>query len=139
MQTKNSRINRVTKTAPNKVTKKDVPYLLSLNAIASEKLVSRPKFRIRDFVKVSKVDLPFQKCYKQTFTNEMLEVNDIPTINPPTYSLVDSNQVPIRGKFYQLELVKVADHSEAFTKHESVYHTFSFISFHGHLSTEYFG
>ena len=41
VQTINSRINRVTTIAPNKVTKKDVPNLLSLNAIACEKLVSR--------------------------------------------------------------------------------------------------
>ena len=117
VQTINSRINRVTKIAPNKVNKKDVPYLLSLNASASEKLVSRPKFRIGDFVRISKIDLPFRKGYKQTFTDEVFEVYDIPTINPPTYSLIDSNQNPISGKFYQLELVKVADNSEAFTKH----------------------
>ena len=96
---------------------KDVPYLLSLNANASEKLASRHKFRIGDFVRISKIDLPFRKGYKQTFTNEVFEVYDIPTINPPTYSLIDSNQNPISGKFYQLELVKVADNSEAFTKH----------------------
>ena len=59
VQTINSRVNRVTEIAPNKVTKKDVPYLLSINTIASEKLVSRPKFRIGDFVRISKVDLPF--------------------------------------------------------------------------------
>ena len=117
VQTINSRISRVTKIAPNKVTKKDVPYLLSLNASASEKLVSRPKFRIGDFVRISKIDLPFRKGYKQTFTDEVFEVYDIPTINPPTYSLIDSNQNPISGKFYQLKLVKVADNSEAFTKH----------------------
>ena len=118
LQTINSRINRVTKIAPNKVAKKDVPYLLSLNASASEKLVCRPKFRIGGFVRISKIDLPFRKGYKQTFTNEVFEVYDIPRINPPTYSLIDSNQNPISGKFYQLELVKVADNSEAFTKHE---------------------
>ena len=118
VQTINSRINRVTKTAQNKVTKKDVPYLLSLNAIASEKLVSLHKFRIGDFVRISKFDLPFRKGYKQTFTNEVFEVYDIPTIKPPTYNLIDSSQDPIRGKFYQLELEKVADNSEAFTKHE---------------------
>ena len=117
-QTINSRVNRVTKIASNKVTKKDVPYLLSLNTIASEKLVSRPKFRIGDFVRISKVDLPFRKGYKQTFTNEVFEIFDIPKTNPPTYSLIDSNQDPIMGKFYQLELVKLAENTEAFTKHE---------------------
>ena len=44
VQTINSRTNRVTKIAPDKVTKKDVAYLLSLNAIASEKLANRLNF-----------------------------------------------------------------------------------------------
>ena len=118
VQTINSRINRVTEIAPNKFSEKDVPYLLSLNAIASEELVSRPKFWIGDFVRISKIDLPFRKGYKQTFSNELFEVYDIPTMNPPTYSIIDSNQDPIRVKFYQLELVKVAENSEAFTKQE---------------------
>ena len=48
----------------------------------------------------------------------MFEVYDIAMINPPTYSLSDSNQDPINDKFYQLELMKVADNSEAFTKDE---------------------
>ena len=99
----NSRINRVTKIALKKVTKKDVPYVLSLNTIAYEKLVIQPKFQIGDFVRKSKVDLHFRKGYKQTCTNEVFEIYDIPTINLPTYSLIDSNQDPIRGKFYQLE------------------------------------
>ena len=40
----NSRINRVTKIAPNKVTKKGLSYLLSITTIVPEKLISRPKF-----------------------------------------------------------------------------------------------
>ena len=44
VQTINSRVNRVTKLAPNKVTKKDVPYLISLIFNTSAKLVRRPKF-----------------------------------------------------------------------------------------------
>ena len=50
-----------TKIAQSKVTKNDVPYLLSINTMASEKLVSRPKFRNGDFYGISKVDLPFRK------------------------------------------------------------------------------
>ena len=44
VQTINSSVNRVTKLAPNKVIKKDVPYLISLIFKASAKLVRRPKF-----------------------------------------------------------------------------------------------
>ena len=43
VNTINSRTNRVIKLAPNKVTKKDVPRLISLRAEQSLKLVRRPK------------------------------------------------------------------------------------------------
>ena len=118
VQTINSRVNRVTKLAPNKVTKKDVPYLISLIFNDSSKLVRRPKFYVGDFVRISKADLPFRKGYKQTFTNEVFEIYDIPTTNPPTYSLIDASQEPVKGKFYELELVKVRDNSSEITKHE---------------------
>ena len=74
VQTINSRVNRVTKLMPNKVTKKDVPYLISSIFDASTKLVRRPKFYVGDFVRISKADLPFRKGYKQTFTNEVFEI-----------------------------------------------------------------
>ena len=118
VQAINSRVNRKTKLAPNKVTKKDVPYLISLIFNTSAKLVRRPKFYLGDFVRISKADLPFRKGYKQTFTNEVFEIYDIPTTNSPTYSLIDAIQEPVKGKFYELELIKVSDNSIEITKHE---------------------
>ena len=107
VQTINSRVNRVMKLAPNKVTKKDVPYLISLTFNDSANLVRRPKFYVGDFVRISKADLPFRKGYKQTFTNEVFEIYDIPTTIPSTYSLIDASQEPVKGKSYEVELVKV--------------------------------
>ena len=80
----NSRTNRVTNLAPNKVTKKDVPRLISLRAEQSLKLVRRPKLYVGDYVRLAKVDIGFRKGYKQSFTDEVFEVFDIPTRNPPT-------------------------------------------------------
>ena len=114
----NSRVNRVTNLAPNKVTKKDVPYLISLIFDASTKLVCRPNFYVGDFVRISKADLPFRKGYKQTITNEVFEIYDIPTTSPPIYSLIDATQEPVKGKFYELELVKFRDNSSQIKKHE---------------------
>ena len=118
VQTINSRVIRVTKLAPNKVTKKDVPYLISLIFNTSAKLVLRPKFYVRDFVRISKAYLPFRKGYKQTFTNEVFEIYDIPTTNLSNKSLIDASQEPVQGKFYELEVVKVRDNSSEITKHE---------------------
>ena len=105
----NSRTNHVTNLAPTKVTKKDVPRLISLRAEQSLKLVRRSKLYVGDYVRLDKVDIPFRKGYKQSFTDEVVEVFDIPTRNPPTYNLIDSNREPIEGNFYESELIRVLE------------------------------
>ena len=102
VKTINSRVNRVTKIAPNKVTKKDVPRLVSLTVQTSSN--QKPKFYIGDFVRIVKKDKAFRKSYKQSFTDEVFEITGIPTLSPPTYSLVDTDKEPIQGKLYQPEL-----------------------------------
>ena len=104
-----SRTNLVTNLAPDKVTKKYVPRLISLRAEQSLKLVRHPKFYVGDYVRLAKVDIPFRKCYKQSFTDEVFEVFDIPTRNPPTYILIDFIREPIEGKFYDCELFRVPE------------------------------
>ena len=109
VSTINTRINRVTKLAPSKVTKKDVTHLVSLaNSAATESQI-QPKFSAGDFVRIAKKDLPFRKGYKQNFTDEVFEIETIKTVNPPTYTLVDANNEIIQGKFYQPELIKVGE------------------------------
>ena len=115
VQTINSRVNRVTKLAPNKVTRKHVPALVSLIANSSSKLVQKPKFYVGDYVRIAKTDLPFRKGYKQIFTDEVFEIVAIPTVNPPTYSLIDAEKEEISGKFYEKELSLIgnkADYNE---------------------------
>ena len=67
VDTINSRVNRVTKLAPNKVTKKHVPHLRSLAAEKSAKLVNKPRFQDGETVRIAKQDLPSKKGYKQNF------------------------------------------------------------------------
>ena len=61
VSTINSRINRVTKLAPNKVTNKHEPHLRSLAAEQPCKFVKKPKFSLRDKVRIVKQDLPFKR------------------------------------------------------------------------------
>ena len=105
-----SRVNRVTKLAPNKITKKDVPRLVSLSAQTS--IRQKPKFYIGDVVRIVKKDEAFRKKYKQSFTDEVFEITDIPTLSPPTYSIIDKNKEKIDGIFYQPELQLVRERSE---------------------------
>ena len=55
-------------------------------------------------MRIVKKDNAFRRSYKQLFTDEIFELALIPTLSPPTYSLVDANKEPIQGKFYQPEL-----------------------------------
>ncbi len=103
VKTINSRTKRVTKLSPNKVTKKDVPRLVSLFVTAKSK-PKIPKLKPGDFVRFAKKYLPFRKGYKQTYTNEVVEIQKVATLNPATYNLIDTNQEEIKGKFHQQEL-----------------------------------
>ena len=109
VNTINSRTNRVFKIAPNEVTKKDVPRIILLRMEQSQKLVRRPKIFVGDFVRIAKLELPFRNGYKQSFTDEVFEIFDIPTRNPPTYNLIDTDKEPIEGKFYEPELIRVLE------------------------------
>ena len=104
-----SRTNRVTKLAPNEVTKKDVPRLISLRVEQSQKLVRRPKLYVGGFVRIAKIGFPFRKGFKQSFTDKVFDLFDIPTRNPPTYNLIDADKEPVEGKFYAPELIKVLE------------------------------
>ena len=55
-------------------------------------------------MRIVKKDKAFRNSYKQSFTEEFFEITGTPTLNPPTYSLVDADNEPIPGKFYQLKL-----------------------------------
>ena len=118
VNTINSRTNRVIKLAPYKVTKKDVSRLISLRAEQSLKLVRRPKLYVGDFVRITKIYIPFRKGYKQSFTDEVFEEFDVPTKDPLTYNLIDDNKEPIEGKFYEPELIRVVEKIEQEEKEE---------------------
>ena len=106
VNTINSRTNSVIKLSPNTVTKKDVPRLISSRAEQLLKVVRRPKLYVGDFVRIAKIDIPFPKGCKQSFTDEVFEIFDIPTRNPPTYNLIDADREPIEDNFHEPELIR---------------------------------
>ena len=80
----------------------DVPRLESL--ITETSTTQKHNFYVGDFVRIFKKDKAYRKSYKQSFTDEVFEITGIPTLNPPTYSLIDADNKLIQGKFYQPEL-----------------------------------
>ena len=104
VNTINSRVNRVTHLAPNKVFEKHEPILISL-AINTAKY--KPKYGKGDLVRIAKHDEKFRNGYKKNYTDEVITIFKIATVSPPTYNLIDVNNVIIEGKFYEPELVQV--------------------------------
>ena len=99
----NSRVNRMTKLAPNKVDKVDEAFLVSLQNCNA---ILKPKFEVGQHVRIRrKIDL-FHRGYRIQFTEEVFKVSAVKTLNPPTYSLIDCNNQSIQGKFYESELVR---------------------------------
>ena len=105
LNTINSRVNWVTPLAPNKVFKKHEPILILL-AINTTKY--KPKYEKGDLVRIAKHDKKFRKVYKQNYTDEVSTIFKIATVSPPTYNLLDADNVIIDAKFYEPELVQVA-------------------------------
>ena len=104
VNTINSRVNRVTQLAVNKTFKNHEPFLISL-AINTKNY--KPKYEEGDLVRIAKPDETFRKGYKQNYTDEVFTVFKVATLSPPTYNLIDEDNVIIEGKFYEPELVQV--------------------------------
>ena len=95
--------------SPQLSDKKDVPRLILLRAEQPLKLVRRPTLYFVNFVRIGKIDNLFRKGYKQSFTDEVFEIFDIRTRNPPTYNLIGAVKEPTEGKFYEPELIRVLE------------------------------
>ena len=67
----------------------------------------KPKFKVRDRVRISKYDLPFRKGYNPQFTKKVFEIVAISSKKPPTYTIKDEQDEIIRGKFYQKKFIQV--------------------------------
>ena len=70
----NRRVNRMTKLAPASISKKDVPYLVSLCHTNAQQ---QPRFKIGDQVRIRRKIDTFHRGYKIQFTEELFTVTRI--------------------------------------------------------------
>ncbi len=63
-----------------------------------------PKFKVDDTVRVSKYKNIFDKGYESNFTEEIFKIAKVFRGDPNMYELVDVDDEPIIGKFYEEEL-----------------------------------
>ena len=66
-----------------------------------------PKFKVNDTVRVSKYKNIFDKGYESNFTEEIFKITKVFRGDPNMYELVDVDDEPIIGKFYEEELSAV--------------------------------
>ena len=66
---------------------------------------SKPKFKMGDFVRISKYKGKFKRGYKANYTNEVFVISNILKTVPPTYTVAEiRNADNIIGTFYEQEL-----------------------------------
>ena len=65
------------------------------------------RFEVGDKVRIMKKKQTFEQGYLENFMREIFTINEKIARTPPVYKLVDWNDEPITGVFYEPELVKV--------------------------------
>ena len=82
VNTINSRINRVTGLARNKVSAKQVTQFVSQVAELVSYLVRKPKMKPGHKIRIAREDLPLEKRYKQRLTDEVFQGTTNSNIQP---------------------------------------------------------
>lgn len=116
----NNTIHSSTKMKPVDV----LPTTIINSAVKKKITLKIPKFSVGDVVRISKYKTIFEKSYTGNFTTELFTVVKVNDTYPITYNLKDAKNQPIRGCFYELELLK--------TKHPNVYLVEKIIRRKGH-------
>jgi len=68
--------------------------------------IIKPKFKIKDKVRISKYKHAFSKGYTPNWTTEVFTISNILNTDPVTYQLTDSLNKQILGCFYEKEIKK---------------------------------
>lgn len=100
----NNTKHRTIKMKPNEVTADDEQFLLNTVYKLPSATLSKTKFKIGDFVRISKYKHIFEKGYTPNWTTEVFTIRAIQKTTPITYLLNDLFGNPINGCVYQEEL-----------------------------------
>ena len=71
-----------------------------------EEIIPKPKFKVGDKVRISKVKGVFEKGYIPSWSAEIFEIAEVKKTNPITYIVKDDQNEIIKGSFYNQELLK---------------------------------
>lgn len=105
----NSTVHRTIKMRPVDVNENNQQTLLQTVYKPNQTIfANKPpyKFKINDFVRISKYKSLFEKGYTRNWSTEIFRVTRILPTEPITYRLVDLDDKEIKGCFYEHELQK---------------------------------
>jgi phosphopantetheine adenylyltransferase len=99
---------------PNKVHPSNIYAVRQrVNSLRTAIPQSQVTYSVRDLIRITKEKVKFTKGYEQTFSKEIFQVVKVIHRMPqPVFELTDLQGRPIKGQFYNYELVKVIVSSE---------------------------
>ncbi len=105
--TYNTRVHRILRIAPSKVTLKNEHKIFNLLYKNYFKSEIKFKFQIGDTVRITKKQRTFQRGYEPAWHIEVYTIVKRFATTPPTYQLKDNTNEIIQGQFYEPELQAV--------------------------------
>nr|AUH25525.1 INT [Spodoptera frugiperda]DAC81443.1 TPA_asm: integrase [Spodoptera moth adintovirus 1] len=108
LESYNNTKHRTIKLKPIDVCKSN-EQIIKENILKANKHVSipyKPKFKIGDYVRISKYKHNFEKGYTPNWSTELFTVKKINNTIPVTYHIQDQRKQAILGTFYEQELQK---------------------------------
>lgn len=110
----NNNVHSSTGFKPYAVTKADEYKIMRrLFPTTMPAVVSKPRYKVGDYVRVSKQKAVFDKGYTPNWSAEIFRVVKVRLTNPTTYLLEDFKERPVTGGFYGHELQRVR-HPDAY-------------------------
>lgn len=103
----NARKHRTINMPPNKVNKANEKTLLH-TVYNYQNVYKKPKFKVGDFVRISKIKGTFAKGFTASWSLEVFVVHKISLTSPITYHLKDLHGEEVSGGFYHNELLKTS-------------------------------
>ena len=102
----NNNVHRTIKMTPVEASnsKNKIKVFSNINDNNNEE--TEPKFKVGDWVRISRIKEKFEKGYDANFTREIFKIRKVKLTNPVTYLLDEYDGTPIEGGFYEPELLK---------------------------------
>jgi L-rhamnose mutarotase len=85
---------------------KDNEYQVAQRLATSKTSIKDPKYKVGDFVRLSRYKNIFEKGYTGNWTEEIFEIVTVKNTVPITYKVKDMSGELLQGTFYELELKK---------------------------------